>query len=68
MTYKKRIEDIQIIVDWLPRLFIGDMSIFDYLYNHNFLPEYETNIRKNLLFKLSSLKSEEDEDKISSLV
>ena len=68
MTYKKRIADIQIIVDWLPRLFIGDMTIFDYLFNHHFLPEYEQNIRKNLLFKLSSLQGKEHEEEVTSLV
>ena len=65
MTYKKRIADIQIIVDWLPRLFIGDMTIFDYLYNHHFIPEYEKNIRKNLLFKLSSLQGKEHEEEVT---
>jgi len=66
----KRIQDIQIFTNMLPRLFSeeANMSIFDYYYNYQFLPFYERFTRKSVLFEISKLREAHEEDQVYDLV
>lgn len=58
LCHLKSREDIQTIAKLIPMAFMGKVSLFDHNFKNHFIPTYESNWRRNLLFPLTKMRGE----------